>query len=98
MILHSFRKHEIWSVSICLFGGAIFCPLRNFDNIYIGWGIKATGPPGYQISVPKVQWETRQEPVESVDPTPLEEAAAEKKPENEEDVSEEEDEESSEDD
>ncbi|KAH9284849.1 Radial spoke head protein 6 -like protein A [Echinococcus granulosus] len=48
-----------------------------FENIYVGWGLKATGPAGFQTSLPAVQCETLEEPVEQTDPTPEEEAAKE---------------------
>ncbi|VDK34246.1 unnamed protein product [Taenia asiatica] len=48
-----------------------------FENIYVGWGLKATGPAGFQTTLPAVQCETLEEPAEQADPTPEEEAANE---------------------
>ncbi|VDM18787.1 unnamed protein product [Hydatigera taeniaeformis] len=48
-----------------------------FENVYVGWGLKATGPGGFQTTLPAIQHETIEEPVEQTDPTPEEEAAKE---------------------
>lgn len=42
----------------------------------MGWGLKATGPAGFQTTLPAIQCETLEEPVEQTDPTPEEEEAA----------------------
>uniref|UniRef100_A0A183SLJ5 Radial spoke head protein 6 homolog A n=1 Tax=Schistocephalus solidus TaxID=70667 RepID=A0A183SLJ5_SCHSO len=49
---------------------------RNYDNIYIGWGLKATGPGLNPYTPPEPMEEAKEQPQEATDPTPAEEAAA----------------------
>nr|VZI49672.1 unnamed protein product [Spirometra erinaceieuropaei] len=48
----------------------------NYDNIYIGWGLKSTGPGLSPYTPPEPMEEATEQHQEATDPTPEEEAAA----------------------
>ncbi|VDN08666.1 unnamed protein product [Dibothriocephalus latus] len=50
--------------------------LTNYDNVYIGWGLKATGPGFNPFTPPDPMEEANEQHQEATDPTPEEEAAA----------------------
>lgn len=58
-----------------------FFLLRSFENIYIGWGLKAVKPRDFPYCLPRLQTEFLQEIDEIIDPTPEEEQAQKAKDE-----------------